>query len=88
MTQENLIERLMAENEEFRRLRSEHQDYERELDALKVTLLALGGSALADQRAQEAEADGQGPHGGDHAEQPLRRHRLSAADPSPAAPSA
>ena len=36
MTQENLIERLMAENEEFRRLRSEHQDYERELDALKV----------------------------------------------------
>ena len=33
MTQENLIERLMAENEEFRRLRSEHQDYERELDA-------------------------------------------------------
>jgi hypothetical protein len=36
MTQENLIERLMAENEEFRRLRSEHQGYERELDALKV----------------------------------------------------
>ncbi len=34
MTQENLIERLMAENEEFRRLRSEHQDYERELAAL------------------------------------------------------
>jgi len=37
MTQENLIERLMAENEEFRRLRSEHQGYERELDALKVS---------------------------------------------------
>jgi uncharacterized protein YdcH (DUF465 family) len=34
MTQENLIERLMAENEEFRRLRSEHQGYEHELAAL------------------------------------------------------
>jgi uncharacterized protein YdcH (DUF465 family) len=37
MTQENLIERLMAENEEFRRLRSEHQQYERELETLKGT---------------------------------------------------
>jgi uncharacterized protein YdcH (DUF465 family) len=34
MTQENLIERLTAENEEFRRLRSEHQGYEHELAAL------------------------------------------------------
>jgi len=34
MTQENLIERLMAENEEFRRLRSEHQGYEQELQVL------------------------------------------------------
>jgi uncharacterized protein YdcH (DUF465 family) len=34
MTQESLIDRLMAENEEFRRLRSEHQGYEHELDAL------------------------------------------------------
>jgi|SRR5688500_10635344 uncharacterized protein YdcH (DUF465 family) len=34
MNQENLIERLMAENEEFRRLRSEHQGYEHELAAL------------------------------------------------------
>jgi uncharacterized protein YdcH (DUF465 family) len=37
MTQENLIERLMAENEEFRRLRSEHQQYEHELESLKET---------------------------------------------------
>ena len=37
MTQENLIERLIAENEEFRRLRSEHQSYERELETLKVS---------------------------------------------------
>jgi uncharacterized protein YdcH (DUF465 family) len=37
MTQENLIERLMAENEEFRRLRSEHQDYEKELEVLRGT---------------------------------------------------
>jgi uncharacterized protein YdcH (DUF465 family) len=35
MTQENLIERLIAENEEFRGLRSEHQGYERELETLK-----------------------------------------------------
>lgn len=37
MTQESLIERLMAENEEFRRLRHEHQGYDRELEALKGT---------------------------------------------------
>jgi uncharacterized protein YdcH (DUF465 family) len=35
MTQENLIERLIAENDEFRRLRSEHQQYEHELETLK-----------------------------------------------------
>jgi uncharacterized protein YdcH (DUF465 family) len=37
MTQENLIERLMAENEEFRRLRSDHQVYEQELETLRGT---------------------------------------------------
>jgi len=37
MTQENLIERLMVENEEFRRLRSEHQSYEHELETLRGT---------------------------------------------------
>ena len=37
MTQENLIDRLMAENEEFRRLRSEHQGYEQELQSLNGT---------------------------------------------------
>jgi len=37
MDQETLIERLMAENEEFRRLRTEHQSYDRELEALKGT---------------------------------------------------
>ena len=36
MTQENLIERLLAGNEEFRRLRSEHQHYDRELESLKL----------------------------------------------------
>ncbi|MGH7355488.1 MAG: YdcH family protein [Candidatus Rokuibacteriota bacterium] len=35
MTRETLIERLMAENEEFRRLRSEHQAHDQELEALK-----------------------------------------------------
>jgi uncharacterized protein YdcH (DUF465 family) len=35
MTQESLIERLMAENEEFRRLRSEHHHYDEELETLK-----------------------------------------------------
>ena len=48
MNQENLIERLMAENEEFRSLRSEHQGYEHELAALGDRL-ALGGPALADE---------------------------------------
>ena len=35
MTRETLIERLMAENEEFRRLRSEHQAHDQELEALR-----------------------------------------------------
>jgi uncharacterized protein YdcH (DUF465 family) len=35
MNQESLIERLMAENEEFRRLRLEHQDHDHELEALR-----------------------------------------------------
>lgn len=33
--QESFIERLAAENEEFRRLREEHGGYEQELDELK-----------------------------------------------------
>ena len=37
MNQETLIERLVAENEEFRRLRTEHQSHDRELEALKGT---------------------------------------------------
>ena len=35
MTQESLIDRLIAENEEFRRLRDEHQRCDRELETLK-----------------------------------------------------
>ena len=33
--QEALVERLTAENEEFRRLREEHREYEQELEGLK-----------------------------------------------------
>jgi uncharacterized protein YdcH (DUF465 family) len=50
MTQESLIERLMAENEEFRRLRSEHQGYERELQVLNGT-----ASLSADQHWRVSE---------------------------------
>jgi uncharacterized protein YdcH (DUF465 family) len=35
MDQESLIERLTAENEEFRRLRGEHRTHDQELEALK-----------------------------------------------------
>lgn len=35
MDQETLIERLMAENEEFRRLREEHRRHDGELEELK-----------------------------------------------------
>jgi uncharacterized protein YdcH (DUF465 family) len=35
MDQETLIERLMAENEEFRRLRNEHHTHDEELERLK-----------------------------------------------------
>ena len=37
MDRETLIERLMAENEEFRHLRQEHQEHDRELEELKET---------------------------------------------------
>lgn len=37
MNQETLIERLMTENEEFRRLREEHHRYDGELEELKQT---------------------------------------------------
>jgi uncharacterized protein YdcH (DUF465 family) len=37
MDQESLIERLMAENDEFRRLRGEHRTHDQELEALKGT---------------------------------------------------
>lgn len=36
MTQDDLTARLIAENEEFRGLRDEHQGYEHELDTLKA----------------------------------------------------
>jgi uncharacterized protein YdcH (DUF465 family) len=35
MDRETLIERLMAENEEFRRLRLEHQEHDHELEVLR-----------------------------------------------------
>jgi len=35
MDRETLIERLVAENEEFRRLRSQHYAHDRELETLK-----------------------------------------------------
>ncbi len=38
MDQESLIERLTAENEEFRRLRGEHGAHDQELEALKGTI--------------------------------------------------
>jgi uncharacterized protein YdcH (DUF465 family) len=38
MDQESLIERLTAENEEFRRLRGEHRTHDQELEALKETI--------------------------------------------------
>jgi uncharacterized protein YdcH (DUF465 family) len=37
MDQETLIERLMAENEEFRRLREAHRQHDGELEGLKRT---------------------------------------------------
>jgi uncharacterized protein YdcH (DUF465 family) len=51
MNQESLIERLTAENEEFRRLRTEHQSYDRELETLKGSGSSL--SAESQWRATE-----------------------------------
>lgn len=36
MEQESLIDRLVAENEEFRHLRDQHRHYDEEIEALKV----------------------------------------------------
>jgi uncharacterized protein YdcH (DUF465 family) len=41
MDQESLIERLTAENEEFRRLRGEHRAHDQELEALKEGTIPL-----------------------------------------------
>jgi uncharacterized protein YdcH (DUF465 family) len=35
MDRDSLIERLVAENDEFRRLRAEHHDYDREIETLQ-----------------------------------------------------
>ena len=50
MNQEDLIERLTAENEEFRRLRTEHQGYDRELESLRER-----SSLSADQHWRSSE---------------------------------
>ena len=50
MDQETFIERLTAENEEFRRLRREHQAHDQELEALKRT-----GPLSADQQWRMSE---------------------------------
>jgi len=50
MNQESLIERLMAENEEFRRLRAEHGAYDEELETLKTST-----SLSADQQWRASE---------------------------------
>jgi uncharacterized protein YdcH (DUF465 family) len=50
MTQDDLTARLMAENEEFRRLRAEHQGYESELETLKAV-----SSLSADQHWRISE---------------------------------
>jgi uncharacterized protein YdcH (DUF465 family) len=41
MDRDTLIDRLTAENEEFRRLRQDHQDHDRELEELKGTPLSV-----------------------------------------------
>jgi uncharacterized protein YdcH (DUF465 family) len=38
MDRQTLVERLVAENEEFRRLRDEHRSYDLELEALQGTV--------------------------------------------------
>jgi uncharacterized protein YdcH (DUF465 family) len=47
MDRETLIERLTAENEEFRHLRHEHHEHDHELEQLKG-IAPLGESAVAD----------------------------------------
>jgi uncharacterized protein YdcH (DUF465 family) len=75
MTQESLIERLTAENEEFRRLRTEHQGYDQELEALK----SGGGSSLsAEQQWRATELKKLKLMAKDRMENIIRHARVSA----------
>lgn len=69
MDQESLIEQLIAENEEFRRLRTEHQQYDRELESLRGT-----SPLSADQQWRITELKKQKLHAKDRMEAIIRQH--------------
>jgi uncharacterized protein YdcH (DUF465 family) len=73
MTQESLIERLTAENEEFRRLRTEHQSYDRELEVLRRS-----SPLSAEQQWRETELKKLKLMAKDRMEAIIRRSRVTA----------
>jgi uncharacterized protein YdcH (DUF465 family) len=73
MTQESLIDRLLAENEEFRRLRSEHQGYDHELESLRRI-----APLSAEQQWRMTELKKLKLMAKDHMEAIIRRARVTA----------
>jgi hypothetical protein len=73
MAHASLIERLMAENEEFRRLREEHQRYDQELEALRAT-----ASLSAEQQWRMTELKKLKLMAKDRMEMILRQSRVTA----------
>jgi len=71
--QEALVERLTAENEEFRRFREAHQGYEQELEALKQR-----AHLSADQQQRISEIKKLKLAAKDHMEVIIRRARQTA----------
>ena len=77
---EAFIERLTAENHEFRTLRDEHHSYEEELAALN-TRGFLSRISMARERAEEAQAHRERPDGGHDPARARRDARLSRRSP-------
>ena len=68
-----VVQRLTELNEEFRRLRDEHQAHERGAGRAPGPPVPLARTAVARERAEEAEADRQGPDGDPHPAESGRR---------------
>ena len=75
--QEELKAHLMATNEEFRQLASQHSDYARKLDALESLPHLTSRRELEETAAEEAQTSVERSDGSDHEPVPLSTGRLT-----------